>query len=78
MINIQDTKANSYGNNQYQTYRYITNMDFTVRTDEIEKLQSALTSSLELVSKESQLDSKDKIGSLLNTSSQDLMTLNCL
>ena len=59
MINIQDTKANPYGNNQYQTYRYIANMDFTVRTDEIEKLQNALTSSLELVSKGILIDSKD-------------------
>jgi hypothetical protein len=59
MINIQDTEANPYGNNQYQTFRYIANMDFTVRTNEIEKLQNALTASLELVSKGILIDSKD-------------------
>ncbi len=59
MINIQDTEANPYSSNQYQTYRYIANMDFTVRTKEIEKLQDALTASLELVSKGILIASKD-------------------
>lgn len=49
-INIEDIKANAYGNNNYQEFRYIAKSDFTVRTENIDLLQKALSSSLDLLS----------------------------
>jgi hypothetical protein len=49
-INIEDIKANVYGNNNYQDFRYIAKSDFTVRTKNIDLLQKALSSSLDLLS----------------------------
>ncbi len=57
--NIQDVKANIYGGNNNQPFRYIAKMEFTVRTSEIEKLQSTLTASLELIEEGVLLTSKD-------------------
>lgn len=57
--NIQDARANIYGGNPNQPYRYIAKMEFTVRTDEIAKLQEALTASLELIEDGVLLSSKD-------------------
>ena len=58
--NINDTKAALYGSeNQHREFRYIANSDFTVRTNDIEKLQSALSKSLELISKGILISSKN-------------------
>lgn len=58
--NINDTKAVLYGaENQNREFRYIASSDFTVRTGDIEKLQKALTNSLELISKGVLISSKN-------------------
>jgi uncharacterized protein len=58
--NINDTKAVLYGGeNQNREFRYIASSDFTVRTDDIPKLQKALTNSLELISKGILMTSKN-------------------
>lgn len=57
--NIQDARANIYGGNANQPFRYIAKMEFTVRTTEISKLQEALTASLELIEEGVLLSSKD-------------------
>ena len=58
--NISDSRALLYGNeNRDRDLRYIAISEFTVRTKEIEKLQSALTSSLELISKGILINSKN-------------------
>lgn len=51
--NIQDTRAQIYygGNNSSPEYRYITQTDITIRTNDIEKLQKALDESISLLSK---------------------------
>ena len=49
-VNIEDRKANLYGTNIYQEFRYVAKSDFTVRTSNIALLQSALSSSLGLLS----------------------------
>lgn len=50
--NIRDTRAEFYGSaNQGGGFRYIAKSEFTIRTGDIEKLQKALTESLELMSK---------------------------
>ena len=58
--NINDAYANIYNNNQqYAEYRYLAKSEFTVRTNDIEKLQNALSESLELISKGIILGSKN-------------------
>lgn len=58
--NINDSKAVLYGSeNQNRQFRYIANSDFTVRTSDIEKLQKALTNSLDLISKGILISSKN-------------------
>ena len=58
--NINDSKAALYGGNeQNREFRYIASSDFTVRTGDIEKLQKALTNSLELISKGILISSKN-------------------
>ena len=58
--NINDAYANIYNNNQQNAeYRYLAKSEFTVRTNDIEKLQNALSESLELISKGIILGSKN-------------------
>lgn len=57
--NIQDGQANIYGGNQNARYRYIAQMEFTARSGNLEKLQNALTASLELVSDGILIGSRD-------------------
>jgi len=57
--NIQDGQANVYSGNQNARFRYIAQMEFTVRTGDLEKLQNALTASLELVSEGILIGSRD-------------------
>jgi len=57
--NIQDAKANIYGGNPNQPFRYIAKMEFTIRTGDIPKLQKALTASLDLIEDGVLLSSKD-------------------
>ena len=60
MTNIQDAHANIYNSaNQRPEYRYLAVSEFTVRTKDIKRLQSALTASLELISKGILLGSKN-------------------
>ena len=56
--NINDAKANIYGTNEYE-FRYIAQSEFTIRTNDIGKLQNALTESLNLISKGILLSSKN-------------------
>ena len=58
-VNIQDTQANPYGNNANLPYRYIAQMEFTVRTNNLQKLQNSLTASLELVAQGILIGSKN-------------------
>lgn len=57
--NIEDSRANIYGDNYNRQYRYIARVEFTIRTKDIVKVQNALTESLELISKDILLGSKD-------------------
>ena len=58
--NINDAYANIYSNNQQNAeYRYLAKSEFTVRTKDIEKLQNALSESLELISNGIILGSKN-------------------
>lgn len=60
IVAINDARANIYNTNaQYLEYRYIANSEFTVRTNDIQKLQKALIESLELISKDIVLGSKN-------------------
>ena len=60
IVNINDTHADRYNPNpQFNEYRYIAKSEFTVRTKDIEKLQSALSGSLELISSGILLGSKN-------------------
>jgi len=60
MANISDTHADQYNPNpQFNEYRYIAKSEFTVRTKDIAKLQTALTESLELISEGILLGSKN-------------------
>jgi len=60
ILNITDTYANQYGSpGQRPEYRYQGNSEFTVRTSDIAKLQKALTTSPELLSKGVLLGSKN-------------------
>lgn len=58
-INIQDGQANIYGGNDNARYRYIAQMEFTARTSDLKKLQTALTESLELISQGILIGSRD-------------------
>jgi len=60
MVNISDANANQYNNAQNNRFRYVAQSDFTLRTQEIEKLQKALEASLELMSKGIVLGSKNQ------------------
>lgn len=58
--NINDSRADMYNNNyQSSEFRYLAKSEFTVRTDDVDKLQTALTASLELMSKGILLGSKN-------------------
>jgi len=60
ITNINDTRADVYNRNaSYQDYRYIAISELTVRTEDVEKLQSALTESLTLIEKGILLGSKN-------------------
>ena len=58
--NISDKQADMYNTSfQNQEFRYLAKSEFTVRTDDIDKLQKALSESLELMSKGILLGSKN-------------------
>jgi len=58
--NISDTQADMYNSNyQNKPFRYLAKSEFTVRTNDINKLQKALSESLELMSKGILLGSKN-------------------
>ncbi len=58
--NIIDVRADLYNANSMNTgFRYLAKSEFTVRTQEIDKLQKALSASLELMSKGILLGSKN-------------------
>lgn len=58
--NIEDVKANPYNTNaQYSSFRYMAKTEFTVRTNNIPLLKSALSESLELISKGILIESKN-------------------
>ncbi|MDF1574396.1 MAG: SIMPL domain-containing protein [Bacteroidales bacterium] len=58
--NISDTRADQYNSNyQNNEFRYLAKSEFTVRTNDIDKLQKALSESLELMSKGILLGSKN-------------------
>ena len=58
--NISDTQADMYNSNyQNKQFRYLAKSEFTVRTNDINKLQKALSESLELMSKGILLGSKN-------------------
>jgi len=57
---INDARADLYNTNyQNRAYRYLAKSEFTVRTKDIKKLQKALIASLELISKDILLGSKN-------------------
>jgi len=57
---IHDARADLYNSNyQNRAYRYFAKSEFTVRTNNIKKLQKALIASLELISKDILLGSKN-------------------
>ena len=58
--NISDAYANIYNNNvQNSAFRYLAKSEFTVRTNDINKLQKALAESLSLMSEGIILESKN-------------------
>lgn len=60
IVNINDARANIYDSNfQNSEYRYIAKSELTVRTSDIQKLQKALSESLELISEGILLGSKN-------------------
>lgn len=60
IANINDSRANIYNSNsQNNEYRYLAKSEFTVRTKEVKKIQKALIESLELISKDILLGSKN-------------------
>jgi hypothetical protein len=60
ITNINDTRADVYNRNAtYQDYRYIAISELTVRTEDVEKLQEALTESLNLIERGILLGSKN-------------------
>ena len=56
---INDARANIYNNNRNATYRYLAKSEFTVRTSNVKKLQKALAESLDLITKDILLSSKN-------------------
>jgi len=56
---IQDTRAEYYGGNTGQQYRYIAKTDFTIRTADIEKLHKTLAQVTTIISKGIILGSKN-------------------
>lgn len=60
IVNMNDSRAQLYDTgNQNREFRYIANSDFTIRTGNVEKLQNALSKSLELISKGILIGSKN-------------------
>ena len=60
LVNINDARANIYNSNaQVSEFRYLAQSEFTVRTNDIGKLQTSLIESLELISKGILLGSKN-------------------
>lgn len=58
--NIEDARAQMYGGNmQNREYRYVVKTEFTVRTENIDRLQTALAESLTLISKGILIGSKN-------------------
>lgn len=58
--NISDARANLYNTGQRNVeFRYLAKSEFTVRTNDIERLQKALSASLELISKGILIGSKN-------------------
>lgn len=58
--NISDARANLYNSGQRNVeFRYLAKSEFTVRTNDIERLQKALSASLELISKGILIGSKN-------------------
>jgi len=58
--NISDGRANIYNTDQrYAEFRYLAKSDFTVRTNDINRLQKALSESLELISQGILIGSKN-------------------
>lgn len=60
MVNITDTRSNIYNTNATLGFRYLAKSEFTVRTRNIEKLQNALSESLNLMSNGIVLGSKNE------------------
>ncbi|MDB2606470.1 SIMPL domain-containing protein [Zobellia sp.] len=58
-VNVADARANIYNNAQNSPYRYLANIEITVRTGNIEKLQKALAESSNLISDGVLLGSKN-------------------
>lgn len=56
---IQDTRADYYGGNSGQQFRYIAKTDFTIRTDDIPKLHKTLAQVTSIISKGIILGSKN-------------------
>jgi len=60
-VSINDLQADPYSsNNRYVEFRYLAKSEFTVRTSDIQKLQNALSASLDLMSKGILLGSKNQ------------------
>jgi uncharacterized protein len=59
VTNINDTRADVYNRTTYPEYRYIAISELTVRTGDVEKLQKALTKSLDLIARGILLGSKN-------------------
>lgn len=58
--NISDVQTDRYNSNaQYSAFRYLAKSEFTVRTNDLAKLQKALSESLTLMSKGILLESKN-------------------
>lgn len=58
--NISDVQTDRYNSNaQYSPFRYLAKSEFTVRTNDLPKLQKALSESLTLMSKGILLESKN-------------------
>lgn len=72
---IEDAMANVYGNNARSAFRYIAKSDFTIRTNQTEKLKEAVSASLALAAKGILLNAKTP-GSPLNIFSPDSTTSN--
>ncbi len=56
---IEDAMANVYGNNARSAFRYIAKSDFTIRTNQTEKLKEAVSASLALAAKGILLNAKN-------------------